>query len=957
MKAIGPILLITILQITTLFGTSPNGNDWKVIIQNQLAAVMDQNAFAIESVEVNAGAKQITGRGTFFGVPGVGFEAAYSSPAEIADFTIIFPEHARVDIKGKSIARLGGKSLVNMVPSAVGKAVFLHKLGFSISKSDKQVEDLNLWFRSPLRWNLLPGNNFPLENIGLHFLIKRPADKHQRSVKGILTGRSSLGSKPLDLQAALSPQKEDLTFTTHLANIGLKSSMQAIVGTSAFQGVPVPDAVINLQLREGTLSILPYRKQANILAQSNIGEVDAWMQNSEKQDKKMDYVVVISPPAGFKLSKLNDKLKSLDAVDLSGQKVVLTSEEKDKKESSKIPSLAQMSAAIKKGCNLVAKLDLTKLRLEHLLKAKELVVSSPLGDYLADVVLESAIDVDLPIGSTTKMSNVLFRLQPAPNNFAIALVGIVNTQVSKDKLIFKGGMDLVMSTQTLNFMSVMEGNWNDPLGAKGLMMSKVGLQLGGSFGGAAILPNMAFTGEIKIGRFSGASALALDTRDPSKSMISAQISKLYVSDIMESVIDPKVMRKLPGDMKKVLKSIRFNDVHLEFVPQPLRVLEKNYEPGFRMGGNIDIMGINGFGNMDISYDNGLLAQGSVDPIDLGPFKLTGAGNNKRPGFVIDLRMGKNPKVALNGLVSMLGIQAETEVEVLPNGFRFDLGGKVFNIFNGSIMAGGADLERLGSIETSVQMKQDLFGFLNREVTSYVENQVGEAIKKLTATQAKITKAQKKVNELNRLIDHQRVIVRKEMAKKKAKYDAAHRDVNNAQKKVNGLDKSIKAKKRELKKYNKPYHAPKRGVIRTQIAGLYTARGVAWAALEGYKKVLKGLGHLNTNPDVHPKVASLIASKVTALGTLEAAKGTLEGLKFTLGVSGKAATFIIENGTKALINVRKASFAGKLGSLSGGAVDMKMSLEWMGKPQDLRINFNFNSPLKTVAALGKSLLDK
>lgn len=957
MKTIGPIILIAIFQLTTFFAHATDVNDWKHILQDQLAVVMDQKAFSIESVDVNTGAKRISGRGTFFGVSGVGYEAGYSSPAEIADFALTFPANAKVSIKGKSISRLSGQSLVDLVPSAINSAVYLHKLGFTLSKSDKQVEDLNLWFKSPLAWNLLPGNNFPLKDIGLHFNVKRPFDKKQRYTKGVLTGQTFLGSKPLDLEAVIGQQKEDLTFTTHLENVGLKNSLQSIVGPSAFQGIPVPDAVIDLQLRDGTLSILPYRKQANILAQSNLGEVDAWMQNGDKQDDKMNYVVVISPPPGFKLSKLNDKLKSLDAIDLSGQKIVLTSEDKDKKESSKVPSLAQMSAAIKKGCNLVAKLDLRKLRLQHLLKAEELVMSSPLGDHLANLVLESAIDTDISIGSNAKMSNVLFRLQPAPSNFSIALVGVVGTQVKKDKLVFKGGMDLVMSTQTLNFMSVMEGNWNNPLGAKGLVMSKVGLQLGGSFGGAAILPNMAFAGEIKVGRFSGAAALAFDTRDPAKSMLSAQIQKLYVSDIMESVIDPKVMRKLPKEMKKVLQSIRFNDIHLEFVPQPLRVLEKSYEPGFRMGGNVDIMGINGFGNLEIDYTNGMLAQGEIDPIDLGPFKLKGAGKNKRPGFLIDLRMNKEPKVALNGLVSMLGMEAETEVEVLPNGFRFHLGGKVFNIFNGSIMASAADLERLGSIETSVQMKQDLFGFLNREVSSFVENEVGDAIKKLSAAQAKISKAQREVNKLNVLIDQQRNEVRKEMAQKKAKYDKAHRDVTNAQKKVNSLDKSIKAKKRELKKYDKPYHAPKRGVIRTQIASLYTARGVAWTALEGYKKVLKGLGHLNSNPDVHPKVASLIASKVTALGTLEAAKGSLEGLKIVLGASGKAATFILEHGTKALINVRKASFAGKLGSVSGGAVDMSMNLEWMGKPMDMRINFDFNNPLRTVAALGKRLLDK
>lgn len=957
MKTLGPILFFLLVQITFLYGNPPTENDWKLILQNQLSAIMDQRAFSIENVKVNSGARQVTGHGTFFGVAGVSFQAAYSGATEIADFSMTFPEQAKVNIKDGGISRLSGQSLFGMVPTAINKAVYLHQLGFLVSKSDKQIEQVNLWFRSPLQWTLLPGNNFPLEQIGLQFQIERPTDKSRRQLKGILTGRSFLGSKPLDLEADISQNKEDLTFRTRIANMGLKSSIQAMVGQSAFQGIPIPNSVIDLQLQEGELSILPYQKQANIIAQSNLGEVDAWMQQGESKDQKMEYVVVISPPADFKLSKLNDKLKSLDAVNLAGQKIVLTSEEKDKKESSKIPSLAQMSAAVKKGCNLVAKLDLTKLRLDHLLKAKELVVSSPLGDYLADVVLESAIDMDIQVGPTTKMSQVLFRLQPAPNNFSIALVGVVDAKVSNDDLVFKGGMDLVMSTQTLNFMSIMEGNWNNPLGAKGLLMSKVGLQLGGSFAGAAMLPNLAFTGDLKIGRFSGAAALAFDTRDPAKSMLSAKISQLYVSDIMESVIDPKVMRKLPDAINKVLKSIRFNDLHLEFVPQPLRVLEKSYDPGFRMGGNVDIMGINGFGNMEIDYANGLLAQGEVDPIDLGPFKLTGAGNNKKPGFVIDLRKNKNPKIALNGLVSMLGMQAETEVEVLPNGFRFDLGGKVFNIFNGSIMASAADLERLGSIETSVQMKQDLFGFMNREVTQYVENQVGKAIKKLTAAQAKITTAQKKVNELDRLINHQRSIVRKEMAEKKAKYDAAQKNVTNAQKKVKGLDNSIKAKKKELKKYDKAWEAGKRGVIRTQIASLYTARGVAWTALEGYKKVLQGLGKLNTNPDIHPKVANLIASKVTALGTLEAAKGALEGLKFTLGATGKAATFIIEKGTKALVNVRQASFAGQLGSMSGGSVDMKMKLEWMGKSQDLRIKFDFNSPVKTVAALAKRLLDQ
>ena len=105
---------------------------------------------------------------------------------------------------------------------------------------------------------------------------------------------------------------------------------------------------------------------------------------------------------------------------------------------------------------------------------------------------------------------------------------------------------------------------------------------------------------------------------------------------------------------------------------------------------------------------------------------------------------------------------------------------------------------------------------------------------------------------------------------------------------------------------------------------------ALGVLEGAKLVMDGFKGMNTNPDLHPKVASLIATKGTALITLEGAKKTLDGVKWTLGATGKVASFAIEKSVDGLINIRKIDFAGKLGSISGGSVKLNTELEWLGK---------------------------
>ena len=129
------------------------------------------------------------------------------------------------------------------------------------------------------------------------------------------------------------------------------------------------------------------------------------------------------------------------------------------------------------------------------------------------------------------------------------------------------------------------------------------------------------------------------------------------------------------------------------------------------------------------------------------------------------------------------------------------------------------------------------------------------------------------------------------------------------------------------------------------------------ALEGPKKILDGLKWVNQDPDKHAKVVAIKTKKNTALASLETAKVALEVLKKTLGAVGKAGTFIVDKGTKALINIRKADFAGRLGSISGGGVKLNLDLEWLGKKQNIKFNFNLKSPAKSIKALVDKLMKK
>lgn len=961
MKTIRPYLLslaLCLIGLPLLANTIED--DYEEMLRVHLNDLLGSKSFSFQTVEVQAADKSVSGTGTFFGTADVGFALQYDGDNKLGLFEATMPSNAKVQVSNKALQKLAGQKLQKLLPTALAKGVYLEKFSFTANKETKKIDNLNLWFNCLRNWELLEGTSFSLEQVKVNFSVDHPTEKTKRNLTGILTGITQLDSKPLSLSGKISGQKENLQLSADTEGLQLKSTLQSLAGKAGIRGIKMPSSVINLSLNDGLFTVAPYQKWATLDANSNLGKtaifVSKNMGKSKREKKKIQYLVKITTPADFKLSKLNPKLKVLDKLPLGGQTIVLSSAEKSKKETANIPSLAQLQSGIQRGCNYVAKLDLSKISLDKLIGIKNIVVNSALSDKLHDVVLESALDMDMSIGNSNKLKNVLFRLQPSPQNFAISLLGVMDAQINDDKLEFKGGVELVLSDQTLNFLAMMKGDWRNPLGTRGLVMSNVAMQMGASFTTAPVLlPNVALTGELKIGSFKGAAALAFDTRNPAKSMIAASFNKIELDDLFKIVVDKKTQQKIPKGIQEALAKVFFQDMELQVVPQAIQVVDVKYDPGFRAAGKVSILGVSGEGRVEIDYTNGILLQGAVDPINIGPFKLSGAGRNARPGLLADLRLGKTPKIALNGKVSLLGLSAHTDVNILANGFRFKVGGKVFNAFQGDITASGQALSQGGNMYLKVKMKTDIWNFLDEKLTGFIEEGTSNAIRKISEKQEKIKVAEKKVEGWNKVIHQLREEVKKEQAADRAKYQKAYDDVERQQAKVNGLNKKINALKQEIKSKNKITEAHKIIALQAKLKPLQIAKGTAWTALEGYQLVLKGLKKGNSNPDLNPKVISAKSSRATALGGLKAARGSLEALKFTLGVTGKTASFILDRGTDALIKIHAVEFEGKLDVVKGGAVSLDLDIEWMGKRKDMDMRFNFHNPLSTLKDFADRLM--
>lgn len=752
--------------------------------------------------------------------------------------------------------------------------------------------------------------------------------------------------------------------------LSLSPLVQALCGTSAVLGLPVPTEALALDLHDLDFVLDIDDRRFDIAATvPGFGRGQLAVRGSA-------FAFGIAIAQSWRPSQLNGALAALDGLALSNTKLVIATSA-----SAPTPaSIAMPGSPLTRGLTLYTTLDLTGLGADLILGRTVLDLSASIGTNPATMALDAQLAGRVVLNDGVIMTQSILRIRPAGPS--IAVVGVVEVLLSGTTLEFTGALEI--EPRSANLQATLEGTWNEPFGISGVVLADVALELGVSY--PPVVPRIGIAASVRIGSIAGTAAVQFDAAQPGNCMIALAFNRLSMMDVIANLGGSQVAGAIPGPLQTLLDGLSWSDVDIYIVPQGTYVGSIYFPPGFRLQGRLTVLGVSAFARVEISQGASIQAEGEVDVVSvLGMFKLTGAGGSGKARLFLDLGLGRTPRFDLSGAVELLGMRADAVVRLSGSGFEFEASGKLFNAFSGTIRASGGSLGNDVGFSLEVTMKSDLIGYMVTQTIAVIRDITSAATRQITDAQAALDAAKADLSRLDRDIANARAVVKRERDRLLAQLADLRSQVSRAQADVNRLQSDINAKHRRIAELNaqiaakerwrrsRPwweaawaaavtaaYVAPRLGEISllyAQIATLEAARIAALGVLEVAKIALRTVEITVANfvpIELDPRVAPLIALRVTAAAVFDAANLALEAIKLSVGALAAVGTQVIAMGANALV-IRSASFATSLRGASGGSVTMRFEIVFLGQTIVLSLPFSFHNPLLAVDELVKVLL--
>ncbi|MEG4252794.1 hypothetical protein [Microcoleus sp. Pol10D4] len=749
-------------------------------------------------------------------------------------------------------------------------------------------------------WEIPVGiDGLQLDDISL-ILNRTLTENGKKAIKGIMG---------CELQVAGTSFRSDYSFPgefvlkAQVPALKLSSIVQELCGSSLLRDMPLPASVQDVDFKNVAITIAPKSKFFSLKADSPLGIVELLV---KKIASDWGFIVGFLPPTSWKFSTIADELKVLDGLKFSDTAMVLSSADD---RALVLTSLAEAGSdlTVSRGLNFIANLDMRGIGVDALLGIERLRVYTAIGGSPSDILLEAQIDGEFKLSDGVAFGDIKFRLQPAPTNFSLTLLGTVTAILNKSTLAFVGGMQVQPRSALLQ--ASMLGIWNEPFDTKGVTIANIALDLGVSF--PPPLPTIGIAGTLQVGSFQGAVAVKFDSAMPSRSMLAIAFNRLYLMDVISTFCGASVARAIPSSLANTVLNIGFENVNIYIVPQPTSIGELTFDQGFYLGGTLNLWGLRATASLSIDYLEGTELKAEVEPIDMGGvFKLKGSGGKPNPSLYFKLSPNPmvSPTIDISGVVELLGLVSETQVQFSDNGFYFFSSGKIFNLFEATLEVKGEDFKSGGSMSVKASMKNDLLSYLREKATAAIKSAADSATRELTEAQndvrkaqdevnklnntiaetrqtiegererdirrlrdaqAAVSKAQDEVNKLNRDIDNMKKTIEGERERDTSRLRDAQAALSQAQSQVNKLQQEIDSTKSKIAQLKSDIDNKKRWFDQSR----WYEKSYRWAEFSAYATA-KGseIGALYT------KIGGIEAAKATANGVLEVAKQTVRGLE-------------------------------------------------------------------------------
>jgi len=451
-------------------------------------------------------------------------------------------------------------------------------------------------------------------------------------------------------------------------------------------------------------------------------------------------LVSLSIGAGNKISKLIPQLKGtlFDDFIVKDLSVIASSE------AYQDPT---RNVAFVQGINFYGRVGLPQTENTDLGRVRKLVGASdmiffggiglpnPKSSHMLVRIPKAAIPLSAADAVNFKFNYFELEIMGTPEPAVSLAVALDMRPSSKDEwLTFVGRITIGIREAELS--ATLKDLWRNPFGikpAKPIDIGKAALQLTINYMFLAStgipLSGLGIKLELHVGSLIVDAAVKVDVANPQNSMISAELNKLELQDLIDFA---SLFTGAPIQVGN-LPIIRFEDITLYIVPHGSSIGEFTFQQGVKFAGKLLVASGEGqpalfTADIDIAvYEKGAKGFGYCKEFNLGPIKVTGAGPDNIDGTaddgpIIDFEFFKNHnRFYLSGLV-IIGdiIRSQTEINIDKNEFSMMFDNKIKNIFD-STVAISYSLKDLNAY-IMIDFKQSYIAIAQKALNDYANSQ-------------------------------------------------------------------------------------------------------------------------------------------------------------------------------------------------------------------------------------------
>lgn len=736
---------------------------------------------------------------------------------------------------------------------------------------------------------------------------------------GEFGGTLSLGGT--DLKALVRLGARDLVLYTQVDRIKLFGLLESVLGMEFLRQVPVPQQIWDLELTDVSTALSPLTPSFMVQATAPGFERLFVLAEGGKSSAKLVAGLVAAPRLSF--GALGEALAPLDQLTdgftFKRTYLILSSSNANDlpAEIAKHVAAGGSAPEINRGLNFSMGLDLSQSGIREILPLDEIALSGYFDPISTRAMLKGGLQGEFGLGTdVAKLKEAVFFLRLQGSRVGLGLLTKVGVQMGDDYLTFSG--ELAVSSQDVGGAVTMEGTWDDPLGAQGLAIGDLALELGFTY--ASRTPKIGIAGTTQIGNLRTKAAVKFDAGDPTRCVLQMAVKDLKLSDVLSTFCQGSVLQEIPAEIKRTIDTAAINEAEIYVAPMDTQIGELQYEQGLRLVGDVTIWDLDAHGKAALSFDEGLKLDARISrDIEIGDaFKLTGVDPGQTPHLYVEIPMpGKLPVIDIEGNLSMAGVtNQKTKVKLRDTGFYFEQETKLFDLLMARLKVEGGLHNGSAGIKVRGEFKDDLTQMVQQHASAVLHAAANQAKSSLDGAKAGLSAAQRKVDELNGQLRNLQaethakfdtmkadvVAKRRELEAKRAEValldsalEAARRaaeadkqrtiahlqakkaELDRAQAEVNRIQTEIANTQHwfdNLQWWEKPWHAVPTGL---KIAALWAAHGVATLALQAARGIVDAAQRVVNafNIEFDPRVLAVKGSQALAYEGLKALDGILQ----------------------------------------------------------------------------------